>query len=83
MLHWRFHTFVEQNNLMAVFESVPGEIFMSLRFATVTGAIDHLVEPYKDAKDYSAFLAMSPQQRMSPFWGSESYPDAFQADIEW
>ncbi|KAH7549038.1 hypothetical protein BM1_10423 [Bipolaris maydis] len=83
LLHGRFQAFVEQNNLMALFESVPDEISMSLRFAAVTGAIDHLLEPYKDAKDHSAFLAMTPQQRMAPFWGSESYPDTFQADIEW
>ncbi|XP_014553941.1 hypothetical protein COCVIDRAFT_40077 [Bipolaris victoriae FI3] len=83
LLHGRFLTFVEQNNLMAVFETITDEISMSLRFAAVTGAIDHLVEPYKDAKDHSAFLAMTPQQRMTPFWGSESYPDAFQADIDW
>ncbi|EUC43988.1 hypothetical protein COCMIDRAFT_38114 [Bipolaris oryzae ATCC 44560] len=83
MLYGRFPAFVDQNNVMAVFEFVPDEISMSLRFAAVTGALDHLVEPYKDAKDHSAFLSITPQQRMAPFWGSESYPDAFQADIEW
>jgi hypothetical protein len=83
MLHGRFLAFVEQNNLTAVFESIPDEILMSLRFAAVTGAIDHLVEPYKDAKDHRDFLAMTPQQRMAPFWGCESYPDTFRADIAW
>jgi len=42
-----------------------------------------LIEPYTGAKDHSAFLKMTPQQRMASFWGLESLPSEFSADVEW
>lgn len=83
MSHPRFNLLAHEHNLNTVFESPPREISSSLRFAQITGAIDHLMEPYKGAQDHSAFLKMTPQERMAPFWGSETYPDAFTADIDW
>ncbi|USP74661.1 hypothetical protein yc1106_01935 [Curvularia clavata] len=79
----RFDNFIHEHNLVDIFKSVPEDISTSLQFAKFTGAIDHLVEPYKSARDHSHFLRMTPQQRMASFWGSQTYPNSFLADIDW
>lgn len=79
----RFDNFAHEHNLAGVFKSVPEDISTSLQFAKFTGAIDHLVEPYKNARDHSNFLRMTPQQRMVSFWGSRTHPDSFLMGMDW
>ena len=70
-------------NLFQSLDTLPDEIALSLRFAIHTGAVDHLIEPYRGAQDHSAFLHMTAQQRMAPFWGREQLPVEFLEDVEW
>ncbi|CAE7175349.1 heterokaryon incompatibility protein [Pyrenophora teres f. teres] len=86
MSNSRFDNFLKQHgleNLFESFETLPHEIVQSLLFAKYTGAIEHLIEPYRGAKDHTSFSSMTAQQRMAPFWGCDTLPAEFLADVEW
>ena len=79
----RFLALVFTYDFLKDFESAPDTIRKSLRFAQYTGATGPLIEGCANARDSNRFFEMTPQQRMAPFWGTETYPEAFSADIEW
>ncbi|KAI1541700.1 heterokaryon incompatibility protein [Pyrenophora tritici-repentis] len=86
MSHPRYDDFLKQHGLENLFESLeplPDKILLSLLFAKYTGAIDHLIEPYRGAKDHNSFLNMTAQQRMAAFWGCLKLSVEFLADVEW